>query len=105
LSIFEPAVCNVKKQTPCRIKINGEYIKVPSGKTLWKCKAHARLAVKTHFGYMFGQELQKFYPQLATVLGPFGEYYIPDKVETECYDEFIEYVQSQGILEFVELSY
>ena len=36
------------KPRPCRIKINGKFVKTLSGKTIWNKPAHAKSAIANH---------------------------------------------------------
>jgi hypothetical protein len=102
LHTFTPTIIKDKKYIPCRIKVNGEFIQTNSGKSLWKCKAHAKSALKNHLRWKFDREIEQYFPSLA-INGRYGGMVIPRDTKTRCYHEFIDFLQNQGILEFVEL--
>lgn len=41
----------LKHYKPCRIKYDGDYIAVSSGKSVWKHRGHAKNALINHFQY------------------------------------------------------
>lgn len=86
-----------KKQIPYRIKVNGRYIRLKSGKTIWKCLGHAKTALHNHFETtiyypmryterqkLWGDQLMKVYPH-----------------DLDRYHAFLDYLVTEKIVEFV----
>lgn len=42
-----------RKTVPCRIRMDGEFVVLDSGKSLWNCEGHAKNALRNHLdGYL-----------------------------------------------------
>lgn len=72
----------LKNFKPCLIKFNGEYVRVGSGKSVWKCRGHAKNALNNHFQY--------------------ADKAILNKVGAKDAKEFVKFLENAGIIEFVE---
>lgn len=80
----------VNKKKTCVIKINGNVVKMHSGKSAWGCRAHAVAALKN--------QIDGFQGEVAKVVN-LPDYSRQSKVEL---DKFLEYLEQVGILEYVE---
>jgi hypothetical protein len=79
-----------------QIKVYGGLIKTDSGKSLWKTKGHAKAALKQHLHW---SQRDSFLTFLACK-------YFKDAYARESdkkYDNFIDFAEQKGILEFIEL--
>ncbi len=76
-----------KHKTPVQIKVNGQAIVLSSGKSIWNGIGNAKNALINHCSYFRRTFLQKH-----------NSYY-----QKDLWNEFLDYLQERGILEFVEL--
>lgn len=84
------------KIKPCRIKLDGKFLVLNSGKTIWKRKGDAKSAFKNNFSsYRSGGLVYEVEKGLA----PQGNY----ERRNEVWRQFVAELERQGILEFVEV--
>jgi hypothetical protein len=76
-----------------KIKINGEFVKLNSGKSIWAKESFAKSALRNHI-FGISRNLMKKYT---------GEEYGGYKEENKLWNNFVDFLQAKGILEFVEL--
>lgn len=85
-----------KKIKPCRIKLDGKFLTLDSGKTIWKRKGDAKSAFKNNFSrYAKGGLVY----EVETALAPQGNY----EKRNEMWRAFVKELEAQGIVEFVEV--
>lgn len=84
-------------QTGWLIKIHGQAVKLNSGKSLWKTKAHARNALRNHLRDFRDKDC--FIRQL-NIKYLESEY---SSKENELWKNFLAFAEEKGILEFAEL--
>lgn len=80
-----------------KIKVNGEFIKVASGKSLWTKKIYAQNALKGHFNS---------YPINICLCYVLNEKYLGNKYHydgNKLWNYFLDFLQENGILEFVKV--
>ena len=100
---FQPTEPKSKKKSkPCRIKIDGKFVKTWSGKSIWAAKGHAKLALRSALGHRFNQQLCE---ELGIPHDFTTTYYSGYRRETleRYYKEFLEKAQQEGYIEFVEV--
>lgn len=85
-----------KKVKSCRIKVNGQFIVMPNGKTVWRRIGHAKSALVNALGSKF-----TFVDSITGIEGFKLNYREADKY----YQNFIDFLQKEGILEFVEIDF
>ena len=85
-------------QTGWIIKIQGRAVKLNSGKSIWKTKAHAKNALKNHIGDFSDAEC--FLRRL--IIKHLGKEYHPD--DHKLWLNFVAFAVQRGIIEFVELT-
>lgn len=103
---FKPAPNpNVKKKKPCRIKVNGNFVSFGAkNKTVWKCKRDAKSAFTCHFEC--GSNIlidQNKTPVSSYLLGGKVRHYFYSREESAAWKDFVDFLQKEGILEFVEI--
>ena len=83
----------IKKRKPTRIKIDGEYIKTDSGKTIWAMPGHAKSALRNH---VEGVLRRYAYKHRETFGSPYN-------LTTNYEDVVINRLIDEGRLEYVEV--
>jgi hypothetical protein len=92
-----------KKASIWRIKINGHFIKLSNKKTVWKQKNNAKSALRLDYlNNQFNEEIARIDLNCVSSKSLYGTY-----IKHECLDyywkEFLKYLETNKILEFVEL--
>lgn len=96
ISNFLSKVTNKSGNKGWKIKVNGEFIKLNSGKQLWNTKGHAKSALKLHFSNTSNCSLDQ----------KLAQKYLKDKYSfdsNKLWNHFLDFLQERGILEFVQL--
>lgn len=82
-----------------RIKINGIFVRLASGKALWSTKSHAYLALTNH---LYGNSRIKRELNLKYFKTEYLSYKFDIK-EKDFMRHFIDFLEESGIVEFIEL--
>lgn len=101
-----------KKVKPCRIKWMGKFVRLQSGKTVWRSIGDAKNALRNHFDssrlycvprYFGDVHLQSLQIESILSLMKTGT---PNHIErNKIYHEFIQVLQDKKILQFVEVDF
>lgn len=94
---FTSRITNKSGVKGYKIKINGEFIRLNSGKSVWSKNNHAKSALKNHY-WGFPGDLAIKYRKYCEENG-----YIGSKNRNKLWNHFLDFLQEKGILEFVEL--
>lgn len=55
LDSFKRSPESTRKWVPVRIRINGQFIKTDSNKSVWKCIGHAKNALRNHLDLLYSR--------------------------------------------------
>lgn len=86
-------------ETGWRIKVNGTFIQTNSGKSIWGKKSHAYNALRNHLWRynLVGNLCEKYFNN--RYISPVKE----GMSESDFYREFIQFLEKENVVEFVEL--
>ena len=88
---FNPLSDKQIKTNPCRIRFNGKFIQVSSGKTIWRQKGFAKNALNNHISTCRKSDLPEY------VIGQNGY------VDKQKLKEYLQELENQKILEYVDV--
>lgn len=89
------------KTCPCRIKFNGQFITVSSGKTIWRNKGFAKSAFLHHMEHNLSIKtaIKQYILQTNIVKQSWGHI---DYVSTSTYKQIRDELEKMGVIQYVE---